>query len=76
MARNEVKPDWHPQRILGEVRAREGSMRALARKAGVGQNNLYNAVYRHVPKYEGIIAECLGVPTEEIWPSRYIRKVA
>ena len=44
MARNEVKPDWHPQRILGEVRAREGSMRALARKAGVGQNNLYNAV--------------------------------
>ncbi|EIO0307482.1 helix-turn-helix domain-containing protein, partial [Salmonella enterica] len=28
------------------------------------------------PKYERIIADAIGVSPDEIWPSRYARKVA
>ena len=40
-----------------------------------GSDTLRNALYRHCPKYERIISEYLQVPVEQIWPSRYEKKV-
>ncbi|ECH9261514.1 helix-turn-helix domain-containing protein [Salmonella enterica] len=77
MIRNEViGEDWHPGQIVGEVRAQGLTLRKLSLRAGLAQDTLKNALYRHVPKYESIIADAIGRKPEEIWPSRYTRKVA
>ncbi|EEJ8284718.1 DNA-binding protein [Salmonella enterica] len=77
MIRNEVtRKDWHPGQIVGEVRAQGLSLRKLSRRAGLAQDTLKNALYRHCPRYERIIADAIGKTPEEIWPSRYDRKVA
>lgn len=76
MIRNEVMhKDWHPGQIVGEVRARGLTLRKLSLCAGLAQDTVKNALYRHCPKYERIIAEAIGLSPEEIWPSRYVRKV-
>lgn len=69
-----INEDWTPSRIVGEVKIRNGSLRDLSRKNGLGSDTLRNALYRHCPKYEKIIADFLGVSVEEIWPSRYRNK--
>ncbi|EJY9246306.1 helix-turn-helix domain-containing protein [Salmonella enterica] len=77
MIRNEViRKDWHPGQIVGEIRAQGLTLRKLSLRAGLAQDTLKNALYRHVPKYECIIADAIGRKPEEIWPSRYARKVA
>lgn len=65
------KQDWLPTRVVGEIKIRGGSLRALSRGAGLKQDSLRNALYRACPKYERIIAEYLNVPVQKIWPSRY-----
>lgn len=39
--------------------------------AGLASSTLANALTRHWPKGEKLIAEKLGVTPEKIWPSRY-----
>jgi Ner family transcriptional regulator len=63
--------DWLPSRVVGEIRIRGCSLRALSRKNGLQADELRNALYRHCPKCEKIISEYLNVPVEKIWPSRY-----
>lgn len=63
--------DWFPSRVVGEIKIRGGSLRGLSRANGLQADTLRNALYRHCPKYERIIAEYLKVPVEKIWPSRY-----
>ncbi|MGL5007343.1 MAG: helix-turn-helix domain-containing protein [Plesiomonas sp.] len=43
----------------------------MSRENGLGSQTLYNALMRPWPKGEGIISAAIGVPKEEIWPSRY-----
>ncbi|EFH7157273.1 DNA-binding protein, partial [Escherichia coli] len=52
------------------------TLRSLSIEAGLNQDSLKNALYRKCPKYERIIADAIGIAPEEIWPSRYARKVA
>jgi len=48
------------------------SLRQLAKLNGYGnQNSLAAALRRPYPLAEAIIAEAIGVPVIEIWPSRY-----
>ena len=63
--------DWVPSKVVGEIRIRGATLRGLSRSSGLKADSLRNALYRHCPKYERIIADYLQVPVEKIWPSRY-----
>ncbi|OJT37177.1 hypothetical protein BSR04_21065 [Serratia plymuthica] len=44
---------------------------AVSREAGLASSTLGNALARHWPKGERLIAEALNRSPAEIWPSRY-----
>ncbi|EDF8719529.1 transcriptional regulator [Salmonella enterica] len=66
-----TQPDWHPADIIAALRKRGTSMAALSRDAGLASSTLNNALTRHWPKGERLIATALDVTPEQIWPSRY-----
>ncbi|EDR2589660.1 transcriptional regulator [Salmonella enterica subsp. enterica] len=66
-----MQPDWHSADIIAGLRKRGTSLAALSRQAGLASSTLANALVRHWPKGERLIAEELGVAPEQIWPSRY-----
>ncbi|MCZ0221816.1 helix-turn-helix domain-containing protein, partial [Escherichia coli] len=49
------------------------SLSAVSRNSGLASSTLGNALYRHWPKGERLIADALGITPEQIWPSRYLR---
>ena len=63
--------DWHPADIIAGLRKQGTSLAAVSRGAGLASSTLANALTRHWPKGERIIAETLNKRPEEIWPSRY-----
>ncbi|HAV1239640.1 TPA: transcriptional regulator [Salmonella enterica] len=63
--------DWHPADIIAALRKRKTTLAAQSRKAGLSSSTLANALSRSWPRGEKIIASALGIPPEEIWPSRY-----
>lgn len=63
--------DWHPADIIAGIRKKGTSLAALSRDSGLAPSTLANALTRHWPKGERLIAEALGKQPEEIWPSRY-----
>ncbi|WJV54677.1 helix-turn-helix transcriptional regulator [Prodigiosinella aquatilis] len=66
-----IKQDWHPADIIAGLRKRGTTMAAVSREAGLASSTLANALTRHWPKGERLIAEALHKRPEEIWPSRY-----
>ncbi|EEA0729280.1 DNA-binding protein [Salmonella enterica subsp. enterica serovar Newport] len=77
MLRNEVaSQDWHREHIVAAVHVKGLTLRELSLRAGLKKDSLKNVLYRSCPKYERIIADAIGVSPDEIWPSRYARKVA
>lgn len=66
-----IDKDWHPADIIAGLRKKGTSLAAVSRKAGLSSSTLANALTRHWPKGERLIAEALGVTPEQIWPSRY-----
>ncbi|EAX2648599.1 transcriptional regulator [Salmonella enterica] len=66
-----TQQDWHPADIIAGLRKRGTSLAALSRQAGLASSTLANALIRHWPKGERLIAEALGTAPEQIWPSRY-----
>ncbi|CAA0111455.1 Uncharacterised protein [BD1-7 clade bacterium] len=64
--------DWHPEDIKAEIRKRCGSVAALAQANGYEKPRTFlNVLRMKYPKVEAIIADAIGVPAAEIWPSRY-----
>ena len=63
--------DWHPADIIAALKKRGTSLAAVSRNAGLASSTLANALTRHWPKGERLIAEALDVAPEKIWPSRY-----
>jgi Ner family transcriptional regulator len=63
--------DWHSADIIAGIRKKGTSLAALSRDSGLASSTLANALTRHWPKGERLIAEALGKQPEEIWPSRY-----
>ncbi|EIF2895969.1 helix-turn-helix domain-containing protein [Salmonella enterica subsp. enterica serovar Mishmarhaemek] len=63
--------DWHSADIIATLKKRGTSLSAVSRKAGLASSTLANALARHWPKGERLIADALGVAPEQIWPSRY-----
>ncbi|GAB7195217.1 MULTISPECIES: helix-turn-helix domain-containing protein [Enterobacterales] len=65
------KNDWHPADIIASLRKRGTTLSAVSREAGLASSTLANALTRHWPKGERLIADALKKQPEEIWPSRY-----
>lgn len=65
-----MQPDWHSADIIAALKKQGTSLSAVSRKSGLASSTLANALIRHWPKGERLIAEELGV---QIWPSRYLR---
>ncbi|GKW32875.1 transcriptional regulator [Pectobacterium carotovorum subsp. carotovorum] len=63
--------DWHPADIIAALKKRGTSLSAVSRNAGLASSTLANALKRHWPKGERLIAEALGSSPEHVWPSRY-----
>lgn len=63
--------DWHSADIIAALKKRGTSLAAVSRNAGLASSTLANALTKHWPKGERLIAEALGVSPAEIWPSRY-----
>jgi len=62
---------------LGEVAflKRGKTITALSIESGLSANTLKSALQFKYPKGERIISDFLGVPPQEIWPSRYPEQV-
>ncbi|UDJ83820.1 helix-turn-helix domain-containing protein [Kosakonia oryzae] len=63
--------DWHKADIIAGLRKKGTSLAALSRESGLASSTLANALTRHWPKGERLIAEALNTQPEVIWPSRY-----
>ncbi|EAU5655750.1 transcriptional regulator [Salmonella enterica] len=63
--------DWPSADIKAELEKRGVSLRELSRRNGLSAQTIGNALRYKYPKAQRIIAEAIGVPPEEIWPSRY-----
>ncbi|GKX44012.1 transcriptional regulator [Pectobacterium carotovorum subsp. carotovorum] len=64
--------DWHPADIIAGLRKKGTTLAAVSRAAGLASSTLANALTRHWPKGERLIAEAMEKKPEEIWPSRYL----
>ena len=69
------KQDWHRVEIVAAVRKRGKTITALSIESGLSANTLKSALQFKYPKGERIISDFLGVPPQEIWPSRYSEQV-
>jgi putative transcriptional regulator, nlp len=66
------KQDWHPADIKAALEKRGWTLRALAAYHGIrGAGTLSHTFLRSYPRNEQRIADAIGVPVQEIWPSRY-----
>lgn len=63
--------DWHPADIIAGLKKRGTTLSAVSREAGLASSTLANALNRHWPKGERLIAMALDTEPERIWPSRY-----
>ncbi|MDM5131396.1 helix-turn-helix domain-containing protein [Aeromonas piscicola] len=63
--------NWHRADILAAIKKKGGTLAQLSRTNGLHERTLYNALERHWPKGERIIAEHIGVAVHIIWPDRY-----
>ncbi len=71
MLKHKTPADWHNAQIVARVRMAGTTLRQLSLAAGLQENSLYQALQRPWPKAERIIADAIGIPPHEIWPSRY-----
>jgi len=62
---------WSPERIRTAIRDKGISQAALARENGLSEAAVRNAILNPGPAAEKVISEFLGVPLQELWPSRY-----
>lgn len=63
--------DWEPDRIRKAIHDKGISMEALAVDHGYSSSIVRAALIRRSPAGEKLISNLLGVPVQEIWPSRY-----
>lgn len=71
MVKYKVPEDWHRQDIIAFIRKKKKSLSALSRENNLASGTLINALVRHWPKGERIIANVLGLDPKDVWPSRY-----
>ncbi|MGR5240253.1 helix-turn-helix domain-containing protein [Photobacterium damselae] len=65
-------PDMHSADIIAALRKKKLSLRKLSVMHGLAPGTLNNAMARHWPKGELIIAKAVDMEPCDIWPSRYL----
>ncbi len=71
-SKNASREDWHPAKILMELRLKGITLAAIARAHGLcDSTSLSVAMVRSFPKGERRIADALDLHPKVIWPSRY-----
>ena len=66
------KTGWHREEIKAALRMRGWPFARLGRKYGYAQSNAPGQVLRlNWPFMEKVVADIIGVPPSQIWPSRY-----
>lgn len=63
--------DWPAERVRAAIHARGISMEALAIQHGYSSAVVRKALIGSSPAGEKLIACLIGIPLQEIWPSRY-----
>lgn len=63
--------DWTPDRVKAAVYERGISMEALAIQHGYSAAVVRIALIRRCAAGEKLVSHLIGVPLQEIWPSRY-----
>ena len=65
------KKNMHRAYIIAAIREKGSTLAQLSIDAGLHPRTLGNALERKYPKGEKMIADCIGIPPQEIWPERY-----
>jgi len=63
--------DWHPADIIAALKKKGWTLRRLSQHHGYSPSLCRHALVKRYPNAERLIAEAIGVPPWEIWPSRY-----
>ncbi len=65
------REDWHPADIKAALTKAGWTFAALSAVHDCSRSTLNNALVRSYPAAEQRIADAIGVPVWEIWPSRW-----
>jgi Ner family transcriptional regulator len=67
-----TKQDWTRGRMRYELEKKgRRTWREIDLEYGFPVNTISNTMYRPDPRGEKVLADILGLPPQEIWPSRY-----
>ena len=63
--------DWHPADVLAALKKRGHTLAGLSVEGGYHPTAAGKALKQPWPALEALIAKAIGLPAEQIWPSRY-----
>ena len=63
--------DWHPANVVAALHKRGITLRKLAEQHNVSGEAVVKALRERNLPSEKRIADAIGVPPQDIWPSRY-----
>lgn len=66
-----AQADWHRADIVAALWKKGTTVRRLSVQHGYASGSLRHALAGISPRAERIIADAIGVPPQQIWPSRY-----
>jgi len=66
--------DWPAEKVRGRLVEMGVTLRDIERSAGAPMDSIRTALVRGFPKGEVLIADALGIPKEQIWPSRWEKR--
>lgn len=69
------REDWHPADIVAALRKAGWSYRRLSVYHNLAPTTLSRVNQVSWPRGERLIAEAIGIPPEEIWPSRHAKRL-
>ncbi|MGR6833622.1 helix-turn-helix domain-containing protein [Aliivibrio wodanis] len=72
----DINRDWHVADIKAALSKNDTNYEQLAKENNIAGSTLRNALRFKYPKAERIIANKIGLEPEDIWPSRYIKRLA
>lgn len=65
------RQDWHPADVVAALHKRGLTLRKVAEKCSVSPPAVIKALRERNLPSERRIAEAIGIPASDIWPSRY-----
>ena len=63
--------DWHKADIKAALEKAGFTLRGLARSKGMSPNYFVYCLAVPSPKAQALLAQAIGLPPQDIWPSRY-----